>query len=46
MAIVRKAIIRANTIPGSSIINYKDLDNDNRSKITLSELRKALIKRL
>jgi hypothetical protein len=24
--VARKAIIRINTIPGSSVINYKDLD--------------------
>jgi hypothetical protein len=36
IAIVRKATIRTNIIPGSSVITYKAPDNDNR-KITLSE---------
>jgi hypothetical protein len=38
IAIIRKATIRTNIIPGSSIITYKDLDNNNYSKITLSKL--------
>jgi hypothetical protein len=44
-AIVRKATIRANVIPRSSIITYKDLDNANR-RITLSKLLRVRIKRL
>jgi hypothetical protein len=36
-AIARKATIKANVMPGSSVITYKDLDNANR-RITLSEL--------
>jgi hypothetical protein len=37
IAIARKATIRANIIPRSSVITYKALDNDNRRK-TLSAL--------
>jgi hypothetical protein len=44
-AIVRKATIKANIIPRSSIITYKDLDNANR-RITLSELLRDRIRRL
>jgi hypothetical protein len=44
-AIARKATIRTNIIPGSSVMTYKAPDNDNR-KTTLSELRRALRKRL
>jgi hypothetical protein len=44
-AIVRKATIKANIIPGSSVMTYKDLDNAYR-RTTLSELRRALRKRL
>jgi hypothetical protein len=45
IAIARKATIKANVIPGSSVITYKDLDNANR-RTTLSELLRVRIKRL
>jgi hypothetical protein len=38
----RKAITRATITPGSSIINYKDLNQVGYATIKLSELRRAL----
>jgi hypothetical protein len=44
-AVIRKATTKANAMPGSSVITYKDLDKTNR-RTTLSELPRVRIKRL
>jgi hypothetical protein len=44
-AVARKATTKANVMPGSSVMTYKDLDNANR-RTTLSELLRVRIKRL